>query len=497
MAAPSPGFDRRTTTSRPFIATVAVLMLAFCLAASGLVAGAERAAAAAPSTVEIADTSDALDEAALAAAINEIDFHVPTDVVVLTIDGSGANQLNEAVLNYARTDNPEWISADDEKWADGLFILAVDPRGRQVGTYFGDDREVSQGAQDRIQEATKSDFRAGRWDAGVLSGVKEAAILIGRPWYRHPGFYVFGGVLAAGGLFTALGVAGYRRGNRQKVDAALVRGDDHLASVSAALRATDQNAKRIPSTSSYGAKVLERYATFAQERRDLLAEREELGGMDERARAAKSAADRAGTWADRTAALDAFDDVVADAADLLTMSGEWQAAWKRQAARFREDVDAVPELVDLEPAAAGSPEAGELLEFAGRARVDLSSIGSRLTARQITAELALDDLQKLRVRLSDLFESFADVVTESYAKTDAERTTMREEMDSTRRSATGSHGNILDVTYPALFLLHGHSFRTWHSEGTSAVEAARSSSTSTGYGSSGGGFSGAGSSSRF
>ncbi|GHD02256.1 DUF5129 domain-containing protein [Zhihengliuella salsuginis] len=488
---------RSTTTARPVVAVLAALLVACGLSTAGLVSAAGPAAAAAPAGVEVVDTSDVLDDAAVAESIRDLDFHVATDVVVLTLDGRGANHLNEAVLDYARASSPAWISGDGENWSDGLFILAVDPRGRQVGTYFGDDREVSQAAQDSIQEATKGDFRKNRWEEGAVAGVEEAAGLIGRPWYQHPGVFVLGLLLVLGGLVTTLAIGFTRRGCRQRVEAALVRGDGHRSSVASDLGATEANAGRIPATSSYGKRVLAKYATFVDDYRGVLAEREELEALDVRARSEKAAAVRAEAWADRAARLDAFDDVVADAADLLSMTGQWQAAWKRQAAGFREDLDAVPGIVDLEPDAAGTAEAGDLLDVAGRARVELSSVGSRLTARQITAELALDELQRLRTELSDLFERYSLVVIDSYAQTSEEREKMQEEMASTRRSYTGSHANILDVSFPTLFLFHGAAFSSWHASGTSAVDATRSEGTSTGYGSGSGGFSGAGSSSSF
>ena len=80
-------------------------------------------------------------------------------MVVFTERGTGTSNFNARVLAYAREHRPEWISPDGQKWADGLYIFALDPDGRHVGTYFGEDRKVSTEQQGQIQDATKDLLR--------------------------------------------------------------------------------------------------------------------------------------------------------------------------------------------------------------------------------------------------------------------------------------------------------------------------------------------------
>lgn len=496
LPAPAPVRDARSRGTR-IGALAAPLVAASLLALCALLGLAGPAAATPPSDVEVLDTAAVLDEASLTAALEDLDFHRPVDLVVLTLDGGEAANLNEAVLAHARAEHPEWLSEDGRTWADGVFILAVDPVGRHVGTYAGEDLDVSQSTQDDIQEASKDRLRVEEWDAGVLAGAEEAASRIGRPWYRSPAPYILLGVAAVAGGTVGAAVASTRGRNRRRVEEALDRGDAHLASVASDLDATERDAARIPTTSPHGRAVLERYRSFADDWTRVRSERAALEALDPAARSRSEAAERAEAWADDAARLDSFDDVVADTADLLTTTGEWLAAWQRQADGLRADLEEAPGIVDLEPAAADGPEATALLEFAGRARVDLSTIGSRLGARQITPDLALDELQGLRTGLSDRFEAYAEAVIEAYAESDDERDTLREQMAESRRSADRPHAGILEVSHPATLLLHSAVFTGWYTAGTSAVDAARGSGTATGYGPTGGGFSGTGSSSSF
>ena len=145
--------------------------------------GAAPAAMAAPPTLVIVeDTAGVLYQPQLLPAVEKINFHSPTTVVIYTRRGSSSDNFNEEVLRYARANHPEWISADGQKWADGLFILAFDPDGRHVGTYMGEDRKVSLSKQEAIQESTKDLFREAQWPDGAIAGVKKGAALINQPW---------------------------------------------------------------------------------------------------------------------------------------------------------------------------------------------------------------------------------------------------------------------------------------------------------------------------
>ena len=218
--------------------TFKFLLLLFAL----LLVGGGAALAATPTGVIIEDRAGVLDRNTLVPALTAIEFHEPTKVAVYTYNGNAADNLNEEVLRFARAEHPDWISTDGQKWADGLFIFALDPVGRHVGTYMGEDRKVSLNKQEVIQAATKNLFREAQWTDGTIAGVKKAAKLINQPWYLSAGFIIttsIVGGLAALGLGTRAVV---RANNRKKAAENLKRGDAGYSSVSLALDVTELNA---------------------------------------------------------------------------------------------------------------------------------------------------------------------------------------------------------------------------------------------------------------
>uniref|UniRef100_UPI002FC66DD8 DUF5129 domain-containing protein n=1 Tax=Pseudarthrobacter sp. TaxID=1934409 RepID=UPI002FC66DD8 len=147
-----------------------------------------------------------LDRNTLVPAITAIEFHEPTKVAVYTYNGSTADNLNEEVLRFARAEHPDWISPDGQKWADGLFIFALDPVGRHVGIYMGEDRKVSLEQRDDIQNAAKDLLRDAQWTDGTIAGVRRGAELINLPWYRSTAFQVAAWMT---GALAALGSAAW------------------------------------------------------------------------------------------------------------------------------------------------------------------------------------------------------------------------------------------------------------------------------------------------
>lgn len=137
-----------------------------------------------PVSIQIEDMAGVLDRNTLVPALERIEFYEPTRVVVYTYHGRTEDNLNEEVLRFARTEHPDWVSPDGQKWADGLFIFTLDPVGRHVGTYMGEDRKVSLDQRSEIQDAAKGLLRDAQWSDGTVAGVRRAAELINQPWYR-------------------------------------------------------------------------------------------------------------------------------------------------------------------------------------------------------------------------------------------------------------------------------------------------------------------------
>src|SRR5690606_25342114 len=77
--------------------------------------------------VVVDDTAQVLHEPTLREGVEEVRFHEPTTVAVFTHRGGAAARvddraLNDAVLEHARESRTEWLSADEQTWADDLYL---------------------------------------------------------------------------------------------------------------------------------------------------------------------------------------------------------------------------------------------------------------------------------------------------------------------------------------------------------------------------------------
>ena len=130
----------------------------------------------------------------------------------------------------------------------------------------------------------------------------------------------------------------------------------------------------------------------------------------------------------------------------------------------------------------------------------LEALGADLQDERLTPAAALDELDALRRRLTGLVSALADAEVAAFGKDEAERELLRDELRSHRGPARSARGSILDSALPADAYWTVVAFTTGHQAGERSVQdhrQAQSSSSGTGYGSSGGSFSGAGSSGRF
>ncbi|ALV46544.1 hypothetical protein MB46_14625 [Arthrobacter alpinus] len=462
---------------------------------------APSAMAAPPTDIIVEDTAGVLYQPQLLPALEKISFHSPTKVVVFTRNGSSSDNFNDEVLRYARSNHPEWISADGQKWADGLFILAFDPAGRQVGTYMGEDRKVSLEKQEAIQGATKDLFREAQWTDGAIEGVKKGAKLINQPWYLSAGFIITSSI--TGGLaLLGLGIrAGVRAKNRTKAAEHLKRGDAGFANVSLDLPVTELNAKTIPQSSTYGSLVLEKYRNFSTLYN-------EASGLNQQAHAfSKKELSKAGNvkvtaqYADLAEELDRLDDVIADTNTLLNKYSGWGAAWDRQTGSLMDDLAGLPELL-TQREAQGQPSTAALAAFQAQRMQGLQQLSADVQAGIITPDVALDELRNIQVELTNLLQEHSTAMIALYAKTSSERTSMQKAMDRSRRDNIDSRpATILGSVSNWYMFYPVYAFSTGYTSGQSAVDTARtqasSSGSSSGYGSSGGSFSGSGSSSSF
>lgn len=479
--------------------TLGILLLALVT----LVAVAPAAQADTPTEIVVEDAAGVLFKPQLLPALKEINFHSPTKVAVVTIDGEpGTDKLNADVLELARAQHPEWISSDGQKWADGLFIFAVDPVARKVGTYMGEDRKVSLSKQTAIQDATKDLFREAQWSDGTLAGVKKAAKLINQPWYQSAAFIIttsIAGGIALLGFGTYFGI---RANNRRKALANIERGDAAFTNVSLDLQVTELNAKTIPSTSTYGAQVLEKYRTFSNLYNEAHGLNQSAHALSKKQLSTGKGVALTARYGDLSVELDRLDDVIADTNTLLNKYAGWGEAWDRQVDPLLEDLTQLTELLNQKEAP-GLPSTAALASFQTTQAQRIQDLSANIQAGIITPDAALDQIRDAQVTLTNLLQQHSGAMVNQYAKTSSERKAMEEAMDRSRRKELDARPSTIlgSVSFWHMFY-PVHSFSVGYSSGRSAVDSSRSSSSSsggsnTGYGSGGGSFSGSGSSSSF
>lgn len=478
---------------------IGVIMLVLAASLLGVAAPSD---AVSPSVVIVEDTAGVLDRNTLVPAVERIQFYEPTRVAVFTYNGKAEDNLNEEVLRFARSRRPEWISADGQKWADGLFIFALDPVGRHVGTYMGEDRKVSLEQRSDIQEASKDLFRDAQWTDGTVAGIRRAAELINQPWYRSAAFlitaWVTGGLAALGAAAWLMVRAATRAACRKQIE----RGDRSYSNVSMDLDVTELNAGTIPESSRYGSRVLEKHRTFLTRYAAATELSNQVHALAKRSLSRRKNLKLARQFADSAAELDALDDVIADSNALLNRADTWPTAWDRQLAPFRKDLAGLEQLLAKRHGQGDSATASALRSFRDESLRNIERWTSELADGRITPEEALDRLYEARSRLSELLENHAETVIQGFARNEREARLMREQMQTAHegldhRRRRSYEPSILGTVYPSYQFFSVATFNSGFNTGVSSVNSARGGGSTTGYGSSGGSFSGSGSSSSF
>ncbi|MCU1522667.1 MAG: hypothetical protein JWN19_3052 [Arthrobacter sp.] len=470
----------------------------------GLAGPVPAAFAVPPADVVVEDRAGVLDRNTLLPAVRAIDFHQPTRVAVYTYNGTASANLNEEVLRFARAEHADWISADGQKWADGLFIFALDPVGRHVGTYMGEDRKVGLEQRDDIQNASKDLFRDAQWTDGTIAGIRRGAELINQPWYRSTAFIVTAWTTATAAVAGAATWLIVRWRTRTSSRKELARGDASYASVSMDLPITELNASTIPESSRYGSTVLEKHRSFLSKYNTATKLSNQAHALTAKDLSRRPNLKLVQSYADTAAELDALDDVIADTNALLNRGSSWAPAWDRQLAPFRNDLAALEPMLSQRHAEGGSATAMALRSFREESDRELERWTSELAEGAVTPETALDRLRNARTRLSELLKNHADTVIDGFARNEKEAGLMRKEMETVQAGPKAGYGrsyepSILGTVYPSYYFFSVPTFNSGFDTGVSNVSSARggSSSTTTGYGSSGGSFSGSGSSSNF
>ena len=494
-------------------------------------------------TVEVHDEAGILQTEPLIEEIQAMRFRDNVHVAVLTVPGWDVDNLNDAVLEYARshasdTDVP-WISTSNPNyWSDGLVILAVAPEARKVGCYFGEDVAVPLDQQATIQDAAKNQYRQADWYGGTVSMAAKTADVIGRPGGGDIGTtYILPGWVA----LTSLAWLSYYlwRGfaARRRAREAL----RHYSQVTHDYGTTELLAGTIPEDEPHGAQVMARYRWFRSEYEKVTRSWQDFGSPYRAQWFGMSVLRRATELEKRSALLDSLDDVIANTATFLGRSPGWDRVWANEQGPVLEDLQSLRRLChEIDSSAVANrgaiPERSKQERDWVRSRKQrLDDMTSELENGALQPSAALDELDEIasetKTKAARLAREAIDADTSSYADERRRRYDSRSSKDAAYAGywyLGGGHGSYnphstirLNPSSPAISAIGssdsgygaGGSYSSFtpisdlvvgYSSASSYTPPSSSGSSSSfsgggfsgGY-SGGGGFSGSGSSSSF
>ena len=378
-------------------------------------------------TVEVHDEAGILQTEPLIEEIQAMRFRDNVHVAVLTVPGWDVDNLNDAVLEYARshasdTDVP-WISTSNPNyWSDGLVILAVAPEARKVGCYFGEDVAVPLEQQAAIQDAAKNQYRQADWYGGTVSMAAKTADVIGRPGGGDVGMtYILPGISALVGLawlsyylwrgFTA------RRRAREALR--------HYSQVTHDYETTELLAGTIPEDEPHGAQVMARYRWFRSEYEKVTRSWQDFGNPYRAQWFGMSVLRRATELEKRSALLDSLDDVIANTATFLGRSPGWDRVWSNEQGPVLEDLQSLRRLChEIDSSAVANrgaiPERSkEERDWVRSRKQRLDDMTSSLEDGSLQPSAALDELDEIasetKTKAARLAREAIDADTSSYA----------------------------------------------------------------------------------
>ena len=378
-------------------------------------------------TVEVHDEAGVLQTEPLIEEIQAMRFRDNVHVAVLTVPGWDVDNLNDAVLEYARshvsdTDVP-WISTSNPNyWSDGLVILAVAPEARKVGCYFGEDVAVPLKQQAAIQDAAKNQYRQADWYGGTVSMATKTADVIGRPGGGDEATtYVLPLIWACIGLVWLLYYLWRGFTARSRAHEAL----RHYSQVTHDYETTELLAGTIPEDEPHGAQVMARYRWFRSEYEKVTRSWQDFGSPYRAQWFGMSVLRRATELEKRSALLDSLDDVIANTATFLGRSPGWDRVWANEQGPVLEDLQSLRRLcheIDSSDAA----ESGSIAEHTKEEREwvrsrkqRLDDMTSSLEDGSLQPSAALDELDEIasetKTKAARLAREAIDADTSSYA----------------------------------------------------------------------------------
>ena len=378
-------------------------------------------------SVEVHDEAGILQTEPLIEEIQAMRFRQDVHVAVLTVPGWDVDNLNDAVLEYARshasdTDVP-WISTSNPNyWSDGLVILAVAPEARKVGCYFGEDVAVPLQQQATIQDAAKNQYRQADWYGGTVSMAAKTADVIGRPGGGDVGMtYILPGISALVGFawlsyYLWRGFAARRRAREAL---------RHYSQVTHDYETTELLAGTIPEDEPHGAQVMARYRWFRSEYEKVTRSWQDFGNPYRAQWFGMSVLGRATELEKRSALLDSLDDVIANTATFLGRSPGWDRVWANEQGPVLEDLQSLRRLcheIDSSDAAnrGAIPERSkEERDWVRSRKQRLDDMTSELENGALQPSAALDELDEIasetKTKAARLAREAIDADTSRYA----------------------------------------------------------------------------------
>ena len=378
-------------------------------------------------TVEVHDEAGVLQTEPLIEEIQAMRFRDNVHVAVLTVPGWDVDNLNDAVLEYARshasdTDVP-WISTSNPNyWSDGLVILAVAPEARKVGCYFGEDVAVPLEQQAAIQDAAKNQYRQADWYGGTVSMAAKTADVIGRPGGGDEATtYVLPLICACIGLVWLLYYLWRGFTARSRAHEAL----RHYSQVTHDYETTELLAGTIPEDEPHGAQVMARYRWFRSEYEKVTRSWQDFGSPDRAQWFGMSVLRRATELEKRSALLDSLDDVIANTATFLGRSPGWDRVWANEQGPVLEDLQSLRRLChEIDSSAVANrgaiPERSkEERDWVRSRKQRLDDMTSELENGALQPSAALDEIDEIasetKTKAARLAREAIDADTSRYA----------------------------------------------------------------------------------
>lgn len=493
--------ERFSRTARSAVLLSAVVVAVSILAAIVLTLLGRPGHMAGP--VEVTDDAGVMDTVLVEERIGQLRTYAPVRVVVWTRTGDPSDNLNAELLEWARA-HPEkdLISADGRKWADGLLLLGLsveqnDEIGRgQIATHFGEDVKVEPvSEQKKLQEKGYDDFRNRSWEDGIVAVADAAAGEMARPaWTRPAVTLVLPLIVGLLALANAAGVLVMRSRFQEAADRFT--------------RTTENVHQTVNDTEfildhGFGAKVRSTAASLLRQYDRTLDERDAIADSSRWAVNAlniplwlriRSLDETASDIGDTTG-------VVQRASALYAADGQWEQVWEeevRETARHLEEARSS----DTIRSRAGSAQHADLTAFCTQALSELEEIrqqGTRGGGENI--EACLEKIRAIRDELTRRMRQIEQSAMPSNSQharyVDKAIMKERDRRNRRSRSITGFYDRPSFYS-PTAFAIGYTAGTNRHRAAERAKSAARSSGGSnTSFGSSGGGFSGSGSSSRF